>query len=98
MTLSGWDIPVFVFDPNAQMGHDRLTPVNSNDLLNGQPLPEEDDHVWLLEVESGLNGPGVVEEVFTSRFSDGRLHSWYAMIRVDWSQLTLAEECDEENS
>ena len=98
MTLKGWDIPVFVFDPNAQIGHDRLTPVTDKDLLNGQPLPDVDDHVWLLEVESGLNGPGIIEEIKMSRFTDGRLHSWLAMIKVNWSELALAEECDEENS
>lgn len=98
MTLLGWDIPVFQFDPNHQYGKDRFTPVSTKDLLNAQELPDDGDRVWLLEPESGLNGPGVVEEVFTSRFSDGRLHYWHAMIKVDWSELTLAEECDEENS
>lgn len=98
MTLSGWDIPVFRFDPNIQITKDRLTAVSNHDLLNTMELPDDGDSVWLLETESGLNGPGTVENVIVSRFADGKLHTWYAKIKVDWKNLTLAEECDEEDS
>lgn len=98
MTLSGWDIPVFKFDPNIQIGKQRFTYVTEDDLLNTQERPDEDDHVWLLETESGLNGPGTIVEVVKNTHFDGTVLEWSAYVKVDWKNLTLAEECEREDS